>query len=599
MRSHILFCWLCVAIAALPVRPANGHDGQACARCDPAEILAEVEAILDRVSYWQLRAVEPGNPPALPALLSALEAADAGEGEAALRLARQAAARCFLQGQLHCGEALTLLAERMIAAAPDDPKARRELRQEALALLSLVSWDALSSKACEDGMILRYRLAELSGPRRAHASWADECGAVGRAGELGYRAAKAAILHGQLADAEERLVRVRAASASHVVRSAYLLAVLRVAEGRLADAERLFAQVLALEPEARRSQEEDDARVLAALQLARLARQRNAPAEALDLYRAVPAGGIGRDQALLEGAVVAAHVGDLGAARLYLAALEGYRPNVNQQLDVHRLRASLVLLDDDEETARATFRELTAIGRDVRARYLSPETAQGSIVDRMRADPSLGGLVDPDDTRRLLELDDALVVMADHIADGRAQIASVRAALDDGHLGGALDDALLQLEGADALLSPLEGGAGSAALPSPRIAGPAESALALARDVARLRKRLTDVLAEVRHARARREGLVRERLHEVAVELDDAAGRLDGLAGAARAELSALRGVVLARADEVAASLEIMEDVGDLEIAWRKKQMATLQVERAVREYDEEKRSLKGDAAGD
>lgn len=598
MRAPLALSWLLAAltaVGALAARPGSAHDGEPCARCDPEQILAEVETILDRVSAWQLTTAEPGSPPAEPALLSALESAHAGQGEVAFRLARQAAARCFLRGERFCGEALPLLAERMVAEKPEDPATR----EEALALLSLVPWEALSSQACEKGMILRYRLAELSGPRVARSSWADGCGAVGRSGELGYRAAKAALLGGTLADAAARLEQVRLRSESHVVRSTYLLAVLRVAEGRLSEAEALFARVLALSPEPLRRQEEDDARVLAALQLARLARERDAPKEALDLYRAVPAGGVGRDEALLEGAVVAAHLGDLGAARLYLDSLLGYRPDAGQRLDVHRLRASLVLLDDDEAIARQTFRELTEIGREVRARYLTP-AAPGtpSLEERMRADPSLGGLVDASDTRRLLALEDSLAVMAERIADGRAQIAAVRAALERGEVGGTLDDALLELEGADALLRQLDGRV-SGVSSSPRLAGPARAALRTEREAARLRKRLEAVLTEVKRAREDREGLVRARLAEVEAELDEAAGRLDALAGVARGELEGLRAALLASADEVASALEMSEDVGDLEIHWRKKQLATLEVERAVREYDQEKKALNADAAGD
>lgn len=582
---------LLLAVVTIGVRPANGHEGDGCARCDPGQLLAAVEATLDRVSLWQLEAVDPGNPPPQPALLSAFEAAHAGHGKAALRLARQAAARCFLRGDVYCGEGLPLLAERMVAAHPEDA----DVRQEALAVLSLVPWDALSSDACEDAMILRYRLAELGGPRRAKAQWADACGAVGRSGELGYRAAKAAILHGQLGDAEARLQRVRNASRTHVVRAAYLQAVVRVAEGRLADAEDAFRGLLALAPEPQRTQEEDDARILAALQLARLARERHAPEEALDLYRAVPAGGVGRDEALLEGAVVAAHVGDLGAARLYLDSLPVPGAQEGRQLDVHRLRASLVFLDGDDDAARATFRELTAIGRDVRARFLSPG---GGALDRMRADPSLGGLVDPSETRRLLALEDSLVVMADQIAAGRAEIAAVRSQLAAGKIGGTLDDALLQLEEADALLRRVEA-LGSADGPpaSPAIAGPVEAALLVTGEVSAVRRRLGQLFQEVRSARDRRRRLVELRLTEVDGELDDAAMRLDVMAAAAREDLRLLRGVILTRGSVVADALEMSEDVGELEIRFRKKQMATLQVERAVREYNEEKRSLKRDFA--
>src|SRR5690606_9590848 len=96
--------------------------------------------------------------------------------------------------------------------------------------------------------------------------------------------------------------------------------------------------------------------------------------------------------------------------------------------------------------------------------------------ERMRADPSLGGLVNPSDTQRLLALEDALAVMAERVADGRAQIAAVRAALERGEVGGTLDDALEELEGADALLRQLDGRT-SAAAASPRVAGPAQAAL--------------------------------------------------------------------------------------------------------------------------
>lgn len=576
-----------LACASLGVRAAHAREDRACERCDPAITVQQARDAMDRAVAFRLPSGDPALPDALPWVLRAWSDAELGLGSRAAPLSRQAAARCLLTGGPGCGDALLLVAEQTLLERAGDADGE----QLALAYLELVPWHSLSRARCVEGVVLRYRLSERFVPRRARAAWADACGPLGEGGEVGYRAAKAALLRGELAEAERRLALLARAGSQHVVRARYLEAVVRVAQNRPEAAIAAFAAVLQLPVEGRRSPAEDDARMLAALQLARLARDAGDRELAQELYSAVPPFSLGRAEALLEGAVVAGQRGDFGRVRLYLDALEQYRPQIRQQLAAVRLRANVAVVDGEELTARATFRELTRIGRDVRARWLTGSPAE--VGARLRLDPTLGGLLDEEKVRELLTLQDDLTWAREELAAGEARLVALRAALDDGAFATDLDAAIEELEAASALLrqaEPLIGARERAG--SKRLAGPAEAALALAREAGQVRSEIAFHLDRLRRARARRRARIEERAQGVAQELARTRAQLQTVEPVLREDMARLESMLVARADEVAEDLELAEEVGELELRWRAKQRATLEVARVRKEYDEEKLEL-------
>lgn len=561
-------------------------SAETCATCDPARLLAQAREALEQARRWHIP--EGGSLSPVPPLLAAEERAQAGLAGDALGLGRAAASRCLLQGAEGCAETFALLAELTLATRAGTAGAA----DEALAYLSLLPYEDLSGALCVRAATLRFRLSEQHGVGRARPSWADRCGGLGQAGEVGYRAAKAALVQGALDDAERRLEEVRAAGGLFAVRSLYLLAALHVARGELTAAERAFREVMELPPAAHRSEEEDDARALAALQLARLARERGDLAGARELYQAVPAGSLGRKEALLEVAVVSAHLGDLGAARAYLDALEAYAPDLGDQLEVRRLRANLAVVDGDEEEALATFRELTVVGRRAREAL----TSAGSALEaRLREDPSLGGLLDPEAARALIAVEDDLAAAEALLDESAARARAIEASLREGGPDGPAKRALEQLEGADALLLRAERLLVVREVRGQRLAGPAQAALALARDARALRAELDREMARaLAHRAAERSALERE-LSRAQRELDSASVAFRALVEGTRDDLAQLRRHLYERAERVVERLEMSEDIGELELAARRKRRATLEVERVRREYDQSMATLVSD----
>jgi hypothetical protein len=580
------------ALALAAVRPAHaGDDAEEarCELCDPAVLVGQARDAMEQTLLWRVSHGDPARPAALPMLQRAWEDRGMGDTQRALPFARQAAARCFLGAEAACADALILLADSELIAGGGE----RGTEERALALYSLVPWENLPARRCAEGMVLRYRLSERLSPRRADPRWADRCGPLGEGGELGYRSAKAALLRGDLEDAERRLWALRRAGTGHVVRSTYLLAVIRVAEGRSARAARLFGEMMTMPIEPERAVPEDAARTLAALQLARLAREAGELELAQELYSAVPPYAAGREDALLEGAVVAGNRGDLGAAQLYLDALESYRPQEGRQLALFRLRANLAVIDGEEEVARATFAELTRIGREVRARWLGDTEA--AISARLVEDPSLGGLLDADQTAEVVRLEQELGRARVTLDEGRDRAAALRTLLGAGDFAPDLDAVLEELRGADALLRRAEQLVGQGPRVPVRIAGPASAALAAAREAAEVRRELDAQVARIEWAKERRKERIEQRLGEVDAELKVYDSALAALELGAAAEIAGLKRSLIARAREVADDLEMSEEVGELEMAWRRKLKATKEVARARNEYDDERASLAAD----
>jgi tetratricopeptide (TPR) repeat protein len=587
MPRFLAILWLLGAVGAGSVRPAHA-EAEACASCDPAGLVEQARAEMQRAIWWQGFEMDPAFPEPESALFAAAEESAHGRTARALPHARSAAARCFLSGREECAETYALLAELQLTAGAGEEAEERE----ALAFLSLVPWEALSTAQCQRAAVLRYRLAERLTPRRAQPAWADRCGALGKTGELGYRAAKAALIRGDAPEALARLELLRRHGSEHVLRSAYLVAVSQVVSGDLKTAMDGFEALFRAPPDPERRPEEQDARILAGLQLARLWREAGDKERALDVYREIPGRATARPEALLEGAVVAASLGDLGSARLYLETLEEHYPGRVPSLEVKRLSASVAVVDGDEDTARDTFRLLTEAGTRLRERYFDKPAG---LEAELRADPSLGGLLDPAPASRLFAVEDALRDAQEQLADGRARVAALRALLEGEGPVGPLRDALEQLEGADALLRRAERLSARKAAAGTRLAGPAEAALRTARETAALRAELGRHMDETRAALARQTKAIAARLGALVAELDGQEASLEATLAATAPELKALRGLLFARARAAVERLEMSADVGDIELAWRKKQRATLEIERVHAEYDDALGTLAAD----
>jgi hypothetical protein len=167
--------------------------------------------------------------------------------------------------------------------------------------------------------------------------------------------------------------------------------------------------------------------------------------------------------------------------------------------------------------------------------------------------------------------------------------------LVDGSFAPDLEGVLEELRAADALLRRAEQLVGQGPRPNVRIAGPADAALAAARSVSGLRRELDTQVAHIRDAKARRGQRIAERLQQVEGELAASDNALAALEAAVTDEIAVLKRALIARAGEVAEDLEMSEEVGDLELTWRRKQRATLEVTRARNEYDGERASLAAD----
>jgi tetratricopeptide (TPR) repeat protein len=555
-----------IALAISLVGAAQTPDPSVPEDCASCSVEGAVQRARDILEGARLALPRPGQG-GVYGVLTASELADTGDLAGALKVARYAAARCAEQSAPVCGELYTLVAELTVINHADDPVALAD----AAGYLALVEPDRVSRAVCARAFTLRFRLVSRSRPWAGEPRWADGCGGFGRTGELGYLAARSALVRGELDDAERRIRRLRLHAPERAVRVLYLEAVLHVARGELVKAERRFDEILALGPSATRSEGEDDARTLAALQLARLRREAGEPAEALALYQRVPAGSVGRPEALLEGSVVAAHVGDLGAARLYLGALDSY-PARGNAIERERVKANLAVIDGDEAVARAVFRELSEQGRLQSDRL---GTVEADAIAALRADPSLGGLLDPALARGLFRLESELALL-----EGELGAAELKLAALEGASGGtALDESLAR---ADAYLRRAERDL--------RIADRETQEAA-----AELRVDLDLALSLVAEATAEKRAGRTARRAELEEELRGSRAGLKALRARLRLELEALKGQLLARAREVIDNLVMSEEVGELELVWRRKLESSRELQRIREEYDEGLATLTSD----
>lgn len=569
----------CVLLAVAPPR------AESCATCNPDRLIDLAEQAMGAALSWYLVDGEVPEDLAATQAFAAIERAEAGDLGASVPFATQAATTCMLSGRGGCSEALGLLAE----AAVRDPTGH----DEALAWLSLLPYEELTPRQCVQAVTLRYRLAEKRRPRSAEASWADRCGVQGGLDEPGYRAAKAALLRGDIDDAERRIARLRAFGTGYAVRAQYLYAVARTARDDLDGAREAFRAITALPPSRHRTEDEDDARALAWLQLARIERERDDNEAALAAYRSVPSLHPARPAALVEGAVVAAHVGDLGAARNYLEALPQYSPDARTNVDVARLLASVAVVDGDEETARATFRALSAEGVRLRAERLS--STSPALRVQLEEDPSLGGILDPLRAARLLALEREIADLAPVVEQSKKDIAFVRDRLNDGGPNGPLKDALTMLREADHLLRRAEGLIGMAERAGVRLAGPEGPATTTARRATSVRATLDAAIAKVATQQAAMTARAMRILDDTEREVDEAAARLLALREQGDAIVDDGLGLLASRADSTVRQLEMSEDVGMMEIFWQRKQRATLEVKRVNTEYTESRATLRSD----
>jgi tetratricopeptide (TPR) repeat protein len=574
-----------LSLALVLVASGPSPASESCATCNPDRLIDLAEQTMAAALSWHL--VDGELPEDLAAIqaMSALELAEGGDLGAARPFAIQAATTCMLSGRGGCSEALAVLAE---AAVTSD-----DAYDEALAWLSLVPYEDMTPRQCVGAVTLRFRLAERKRPRSAEASWADRCGVQGGLDEPGYRAAKAALLRGELDDAERRIARLRAFGTSYAVRAQYLYAVARTARGDLAGAREAFTAITVLPPSRYRSQDEDDARALAWLQLARIERERDDHEAALAAYRSVPSLHPARPAALVEGAVVAAHTGDLGAARNYLEALPRYRPDARTNVDVARLLASLAVVDGDEETARATFAALAAEGVRLREERLSD--AAPPFRAQLESDPSLGGILDPVRAARLLALEREIAELVPVVEEGRRDVAFVRAKLSEGGPNGPLKDALIMLREADHLLRRAEGLIGLVEKRGVTLAGPEGAATTTARRAHTARQTLDAAIARVAAQQAAVTARALRILDDTERDLDAASERLSQLRALGDEIVDDGLTLLASRADTTVRQLEMSEDIGMMEILWQRKLRATLEVQRVHTEYTEGRATLKSD----
>jgi tetratricopeptide (TPR) repeat protein len=580
-----------LAIVTCAVAPAAAQ-APTCEACSPETLVEQSERALIEATRFQLQAGRlPRDRPAV-FLVAARSYAEIGQPDQALPLAQRAASECILTGdEGGCAETIAFLAELTLNKAAGD----EDLEDEALAYLSLLPYEKLSGTQCAEAVSLRYRLSERRSPRAASASWADRCGALGRIGEPGYRAAKAAVLTGEFEGAEKRLEHLRAFSSEYAIRSTYLFAVIHVARGHVNAAQKAFSAIVALPASGLRSEEEDDARVLAALQLGRIERERGEYEAALAAYRQVPSLSQPRADALLEGAVVAAHIGEMGTAQNYLQALPRYNPQVNRQLDMNRLLANLAILNGQDEDALATFKTLTALGDKARAETFGPGAPDPKA--RLNEDPTLNGLLDPRDAERLVALEEEMARLQAFLDEQRGQLAQVQQVLDDGGPSGPLKRALDKLEGADVLLRRAENLLAQREAAGIKVAGPAESALGGFRHARSLRVRLDRALIEVRQQFKEQRAMLFARLAEVEAEVGGTERTMAALEGEAAEVFTRRRELLVQRAENVVHRLEMAEDVGMMELSWQRKRRATVALEKVNEEYNRNTASLKVDAA--
>jgi hypothetical protein len=566
-----------IAIPAIAwVFVAAQADANECASCDPQAMIDRARADLDRAFAWDL---PQGGDAVVDALVAAEQTAAAGETKIAAHLAQKAAAACLVGGGGACMDSIELLAELEDGAGDFSD-------EDIAAMLSLAPGKKLTPSTCARAAVLRFRLAG----RFADPAWADACGAErAHQGELGYRAAKASLLRADRGGARRRLDQLSLDDApGFAVRARYLAAVLDVADGHVEQARDAFAAIAAMPPDPERSAEDDEARALAELQLARLWRDLGHPDLALDAYRAVPAGGLGRADALVEGAATAAFLGDHALARAYLAATSAY--GNAPRIEVTRLLASLDLVDGDVSAATRGFVALGKEGRAMRAKLVpDPATAEASLA----ADPSLGGLLDPKDARRLRAVEDDLARLVLELDRAEREVTRLQAIVNGDGPQTPTKRALERVREADRLLRAAEGMLGLDV--EPRVASTGKIPHTAAAEAHALRKSVDEALRKLEPRVAREREQTALLLTALDGDLAQQRKSLAQLASASRPVIRKLRSTLIAQAERAVRRLEMSEETGALEIAWRRKVDASIEVKRLTTEYATDKKDLEGE----
>ncbi|HEY4220311.1 MAG TPA: hypothetical protein VGO62_03195, partial [Myxococcota bacterium] len=552
--------------------PARAAPAQPpCTSCDPRALLDAAHTTLERALRWD---APLGGDAVVASEIAAEETAAGGDTKVAADLARHAAAACVVAGGGPCVEAVELLAELEVGAGDfsDD---------EVAGMLALAPGKDLPAAVCARAALVRLRLAGRHGDPR----WADPCGPEAARGELGYRAAKAALLRGDRDGARARLDALSDAP-RHEVRAQYLAAVVDVADGRIERARDELEALTALAPDPDRSAEDDEARALAQLQLARVERELGRPDLALDAYRSVPAQSRGRPDALVEGAATAAFLGDAGLARAYLGAIEIYGPTAVSRTQVLRLRTSIDLTSGDESAASAGFLQLERTGREMRARLL-PDEATAAVA--LAADPSLGGLLDPHEQLRLLAVEQELGTLVVELDRNEREIARLTAIV---HGDGPHTDARRALEHvreADRLLRMAEAALGLDV--GPRVAGPARPST-MSVDAKGLRISIDAADRRLAATCAREKDEAAVLLVALDGDVADERGALAHLASTSRPLIEGQRQALLARAERVVRQLEMAGETGALEIVWNRKMAASKELRRLTLEQATDRKDL-------
>ncbi|MCP4499449.1 MAG: hypothetical protein GY822_05720 [Deltaproteobacteria bacterium] len=561
---------------------------QSCATCSPVTFVEQARKKMESALFHRL--IKGQNPKEIAnsALNRAQLYREQGLIHRAFIDAKKASARCLVRGDaLVCAESISLLAELTLQLGTGDKRQEGEV----LALLSLVDASLLSRRECEQTTVLRYRLAESHIPRLAPGHWADTCGGFGATGELGYRSSKAALLQGDLDEAAERLAFLGSSDAQRAVRSDYLRAVLDVARGANNAAMRKFRAIAELEPSATRSFDEDQARILSFLQLGRLLRAAGKQEEAILAYQGVPSSDVHRKEALLESAIASAHLGHLQQAKAFLDAVATNHADVRARVSVQRLRASLAVIDGDEESAMQQFTLLSEEGTRFRAQI----GLESNPEERLRSTPGLGGLLDESEGKRLNELEQEWAAAQNALLATKETEQKLREELLEKGAPGPVREALLELDEADALLRRAENLTAARLKRGVRVAGPATSALSLQREVLALRKTLDA-------HRKRLQGQQAQNTKKMLALLDDERGRLRrkekqlvALSKEAEHVVRFGRKRLWKKAEDAVVDLELAREVGDLELSWRKKRRHSQEIQRITKEYTEGMATLKHD----
>ncbi len=112
-----------------------------------------------------------------------------------------------------------------------------------------------------------------------------------------------------------------------------------------------------------------------------------------------------------------------------------------------------------------------------------------------------------------------------------------------------------------------------------------------------MRRELDRNLSRLRATKAAQDGRVTAQLAAIAAETSSARTALMAAKADGASTFSGARKALVARADELVERLEMSEDVGFMELAWRKKREAELDVKRVRKDFEESKASLVSDNA--